>query len=163
MQNDKIKNQVFSFQFFIAGSFFCLLIYLGLALGSGLSPRFTLCLILISLLGLGFIKNRLKKFRSYLLIIALLIFTVLMFRIEANYNFNQAKITGQITASVITDYKNRHGFYPKSIEYLPEKIKPQDTVAGFFITYELENDVPKLIVGRRNWKATWDWIDQKWN
>jgi hypothetical protein len=162
MQNDKIKNRVFSFQFFITGSIFCFLIYFGLALGSGLSPKFTLFLILISLLGLGFIKNRFKKCRSYLLIIVLLTLTVLMFRIEVNYDFNQAKITGQKTAIAITDYKNRHGFYPKSIESLPEK-KTQGTVAGFFITYELENDVPKLIVGRRDWKATWDWIDQKWN
>ena len=163
MQNDKIKNRVFSFQFIIAGSIFCLLVYFGLALGSGLSPKFTLCLILISLFGFGFIKNRLKKFRPYLLITALLVFTVLMFRIEANYNFNQAKISGQKTATAITDYKNRHGFFPKSIEFLPGKIQPVDTVAGFSITYELENDVPKLIVGRRDWKATWNWIDQKWN
>ena len=140
-------------------SYFCLM------MGSGLQPNATLLSVPISALLGGWIVAHTRRFRRIvapLIAIGIVIGTAFAFVAEAHRNFALAKAEVGEMAVRISEHHAASGAWPDAITAVLAEAPHR--LHGFYVHYQATNGVvPVLVLGRREWKARWNWEASRWD
>lgn len=140
------------------GAFYCALMF-----GSGLSPFATFLWVVFSPIMAGRITRRTRRRQA---VMALLVsagsvaVTLLGFGLESQCYFWLAKREAGQMAIRIREYQLKSGSWPDAIRTVDPS--PPWWLYGFFLHYEVAIDGAVLEVGRREWKARWNWDASRW-
>jgi hypothetical protein len=134
-------------------SYFCLM------MGSGLQPNATLLSVPISALLGGWIVAHMQRFRGVvapLIAIGIVIGTAFAFVAETHRNFSLAKAEAGAMALRIREHHAASGAWPDAITTV--------WLHGFYLHYKTNHGaVPVLVLGRREWRARWNWETSRWD
>lgn len=134
-------------------------------LGSGLQPNATLLYVPISALLGGWIVGHMQRFRGViapLIAIGIVIGTALTFVAETHRNFVLAKAEAGAMAVRVSAYHRASGAWPDAITRVQADAPHQ--LHGFYVHYDANRGVvPVLVLGRREWKARWNWEASRWD
>ena len=139
-------------------SYFCFM------MGSGLQPTATLLSVPVSAL-LGWVVVHMRRFRgavAFLIATGIAIATALAFVAETHRNFALAKLEAGAMAVRISAYHCASGAWPDAIATVLRDAPHR--LHGFYVHYEANlRVVPVLMLGRREWKARWNWQASRWD
>jgi hypothetical protein len=155
-------------------------------LGSGVMPiNFSLLLIATIPLSsaIAFVSYFVRRWPAFTLSALMVISFFATGRIFMHFLDNgleRAKIYASGVAFEVKALHQRTDTWPASLEELPMQKRPQinpdamwpyryyqednlyPSVGGFSIIYRLKNQVPELIVARRDISVCWNWEDSRW-
>ena len=157
-------------------------------IGSGILPipvYFLLLMVIPIAVLSGFLSALLRKWWGFILRIALIVISFLLTGILFMHfvltGFSHAKLYGSNLAAAVEQFRAEDKNWPQSLDEIPKdmlptfdprNIKPYicyrgkthyEKVAGFFISYELNESKPELYVGRRDMSAIWNWDTKQWD
>ena len=163
-------------------------ILFSLMFGSGVLPVPMLLLALIAL-ALSIIispsafiaKNWKRRWPAYVVLGALtFLLSNLVFVMLIDGGLRRAKSYAKSLALEIETLRNLKGAWPANLKEIPADRRPRvsfserwpyayeeedgiyDKVGGFLIDYWVENQEPKLAVGRRDINVDWNWKGSRW-